>query len=87
MSGEPIPALTNDPAYPALLFLSPFGPERFICFFLTIPMSGEPVPILTSDSAYSAILYPKPFGLERDYYLAYSVRNSLLYLLVTLCTQ
>ena len=55
-----VSALTSDPAYPAILFLEPFGPRR-----LTSPWHGEPVPAPASDPAYLAILFPQPFGPRR----------------------
>lgn len=49
--------------------------------------NNELVPTLTSDHVYLMILSLKPLDHEIGYYLVYSLRNELLHLQVTLCTQ
>ena len=61
MPGEPVPALTSGPAYPAIFYPSLFGPGEVISY----AMPGEPVPALTSGPAYPAVLYLGLFGPGR----------------------
>ena len=54
--GYPVPALTSDPAYPAILFPELFDLGEVVSY-------GYPVPAFTSDPAYPAILFPELFDL------------------------
>ena len=57
MSGEPVPALTSGPAFPAILFPDPFRPGK----------GCKPLGEVVCTHRCPAILFPELFGPGRGY--------------------